>query len=158
MPQFDVSTFSSQLFWLVLVFGFLYIAVSKFIAPKAEIILTSRNRYLEDNISASEEYNYKAQTLRQTKEDRLTELNADAEEIRKEAMRVLESYFLGKKTALASSLQEKTNESLLDIQKYMDSFHVNEVKPCVDLAAFIIEKITDKPADLKLLEKIHGTK
>jgi len=158
MPQFDVSTFSSQLFWLVLVFGFLYIVVSKFIAPKAEIILTSRNRYLEDNIGASEEYNHTARALRQVKEDKLEELNADAEEIRKNAVEALEAYFLGKKADLAASLDKKTKESKKQIQKYVDSFHLSEAEPVIDLAAFIIEKITDKSADLKLLKKIHEAK
>jgi len=96
MPQFDVSSFGTQLFWLTLVFGVLYIAISRIIAPKAESIMINRNRYLEENITASENDYGKAESLRKEK--------------------------------------------------------------CIDLAAFIIEKITDKPADLKLLEKIYREK
>lgn len=158
MPQFDISTFSSQLFWLVLVFGFLYIVVSKFIAPKAQSILTSRHRYLEDNIDASEDYNHQARNLRQAKEDKLEELNADAEEIRRNAVEAMEAYFTEKKTGLAASLDKKTKEAEKEIRKYMESFHLSEGEHVSELAAFIIEKITDKPADLKLLKEIQEVK
>ena len=60
MPQFDVSSFSSQLFWLAIVFAILYFIVSKFIAPKAESILTARNRYIEDDINYAEVYKKEA--------------------------------------------------------------------------------------------------
>jgi F-type H+-transporting ATPase subunit b len=158
MPQFDVSTFSSQLFWLVLVFGFLYIVVSKVIAPKAEAILMSRNRYLEDNITASENYNDEARSLRQLKEEKIHELNVEAEEIRKTALDKMEAYFVKEREKVSLTLHKKTQESMLEIQKYVDSFHTKETQPSVDLASFIIEHITDRPADLKLLGKIHQKK
>ena len=158
MPQFDVSSFSSQLFWLTLVFGVLYIIVSKFIAPKAETILINRNRYLEENISASENDNNKAHSLRQQREEKLRELNIDIEKLQKDAIQALDAHFLDKNIHLTSALSQKTQEAFSEIQKYLSSFHKIEDKSCIDLAAFIIEKITDKPADLKLLEKIYGAK
>ena len=63
MPQFDISSFSSQLFWLAIVFAVLYFIVSRFIAPKAESILTARNRCMEENISYAEDYKKRAKTL-----------------------------------------------------------------------------------------------
>ena len=52
----------------------------------------------------------------------------------------------------------ETKESFLEFQKYLASFHEQENKSCVDLAAFIIERITDKPTDLELLQKIYRKK
>lgn len=158
MPQFDVSTFGAQLLWLFLIFGFLYIVVSKFIAPKAEEILTSRDRYFDDNIKASEDYNDKCQTLKLSKEEKLEELNADAEAIRKNSIEAMEAYFVTRKADLAESLRTKTEESTDEIKKYIESFYIEESKYCIPLASFIIEKITNKPADLKLLKKIHEAK
>jgi len=142
MPQFDVSSFGTQLFWLTLAFGILYIAISKLIVPKAESIIINRNRYLEENITASENDYGKIESLRKEKEMKLRKLNIEIEKLRKEA----------------TDSSRKTKESFLDVQKYLASFHKHENESCIDLAAFIIEKITNKPADLKMLEKIYREK
>jgi F-type H+-transporting ATPase subunit b len=75
MPQFDVSSFGTQLFWLTLAFGILYIVISKLIVPKAESIIINRNRYLEENITASENDYGKIEFLRKEKEIKLRKLN-----------------------------------------------------------------------------------
>lgn len=155
MPQFDVSSFSSQLFWLVVVFAFLYFLVSKFIAPKAESILTARNRCLEENIHHAEEYNNKAKLLDTSRLESLAEVNARVEDIQKQATEMLETHFNKQKDELAAILDRKRKKALSDINNYVDKFHSDEPESCISLAAFIIQKITDKPADLKLLEKIH---
>lgn len=158
MPQFDVSSFGTQLFWLTLAFGILYIVISKIIAPKAESIIINRNRYLEENITASENDYDKAESLRKEKEMKLREFNFEIEKFRKEGLDSLEAHFADRNAELDRVLSKKTKESFLDAQKYLTSFHKYENKSCIDLAAFIIEKITDKPADLELLEKIYREK
>ena len=158
MPQFDVSSFGTQLFWLTLAFGILYIVISKIIAPKAESIIINRNRYLEENITASERDSALAESLRKEKEMKLREFNLEIEKFRKEAIDSLDAHFANKDSELVESLSKKTKESFLEFQKYLASFHEQENKSCVDLAAFIIEKITDKPTDLELLQKIYRKK
>jgi len=158
MPQFDVSSFGTQLFWLTLAFGILYIVISKIIAPKAESIIINRNRYLEENITASERDSALAESLRKEKEMKLREFNLEIEKFRKEALDSLDAHFVNKDSELVESLSKKTKESFLEFQKYLASFHEQENKSCVDLAAFIIEKITDKPTDLELLQKSYRKK
>jgi len=158
MPQFDVSSFGTQLFWLTLAFGILYIAISKLIVPKAESIIINRNRYLEENITASENDYGKIEFLRKEKEIKLRKLNIEIEKLRKEAIDSLDANFASRTAELNEALSRKTKESFLDVQKYLASFHKHENESCIDLAAFIIEKITNKPADLKILEKIYREK
>jgi F-type H+-transporting ATPase subunit b len=158
MPQFDVSSFGTQLFWLTLAFGILYIAISKLIVPKAESIIINRNRYLEENITASENDYGKIEFLRKEKEIKLRKLNIEIEKLRKEAIDSLDANFASRTAELNEALSRKTKESFLDVQKYLASFHKHENESCIDLAVFIIEKITNKPADLKILEKIYREK
>ncbi len=156
MPQFDVASFSSQLFWLAVVFAFLYFLVSKFIAPKAESILTARNRCLEENIRYAEEYNDKVKLIDISRLERLAEVNTRIEDMQKQATEMLEAHFNKQKDELAAILDRKRQKALNEINSYVDRFHSDEPKSCISLAAFIIQKVTNKPADLKLLEKIHG--
>lgn len=156
MPQFDLSIITSQLFWLATVFSFLYIVVSKFIAPKAESILTARNRCLEENINYAEEFNDKVAMLNILKLERLAEANALAEDMRKQSIEILEANFDQQVKELQIALDKELEQAINDINAYVTKFHATDHEPRLKLAAFIIQKITNKPADIKLLEKIHG--
>ncbi len=155
MPQFDVSSFSSQLFWLAIVFALLYFIVSRFIAPKAEAILTARNRCLEDNINNANDYNDQAKTLDAARSTKLGEVNARVEDMQQQAIGALESHFQEQRDELKSALDTKKGKALAEINEYVDKFHIDEPESCISLAAFIIKKITNNPADIKLLKKIH---
>jgi len=158
MPQFDVSSFSSQLFWLVVVFGFLYVIVSKVIAPKAETILASRNRYVEENISVSRECEEMISALKEQKSLKLKELNLEIESLLSTSIASVDEIFTKKEQILSTDLSKMIADSAVEIQNYAQSFHLDESLCCVDLSSLIIEKITGKPADLKLLKKIHEAK
>ena len=111
MPQFDVTSFSSQLFWLATVFAFLYFLVSKFIAPKAESILTTRNRCLEENIRYADEYNTKIKSIETIRLERLKEINARVEDMQKQATEMLDIHFDTQKKELTARLRVKTRSS-----------------------------------------------
>jgi len=63
MPQFEFSTYYSQIFWLVVVFSFLYFVISKFVSPAAERIFTNRNNVLETDINEASEMTSVAEEL-----------------------------------------------------------------------------------------------
>ncbi len=48
MPQLDISTFPSQIFWLILCFAILCFAMASFLAPRIGDSLTSRQNKLND--------------------------------------------------------------------------------------------------------------
>lgn len=156
MPQFDVSSFSSQLFWLAIVFAILYFIVSKFIAPKAESILTARNRCIEDDINYAEVYKKEAKMLDMEKHEKLTEVNIRVEEMQQQAIKLLESHFTKQKEDISKTLDHKKEISSDEIAKYVNKFREGESDACLRLAAFIIEKITDKPTDIKRLREIYS--
>jgi F-type H+-transporting ATPase subunit b len=54
MPQFDPSTFSSQLFWLLICFVVLYWVISKFAIPRIGDILEQRERVVQDDLDRAE--------------------------------------------------------------------------------------------------------
>ena len=50
MPQLDPEFWISQIFWLVLTFGVLYIVLSKLILPKISANLELRKSQIQENI------------------------------------------------------------------------------------------------------------
>ena len=156
MPQFDVFSFSSQLFWLAIVFGFLYFLISRYIAPKAESIFSQRDSLLEENLNFAEEYNKRVQSIELQRESKLVEVNSYVENLYKQAFELMETDFANQKKALSIVLDKKKEKALLDVQHYIAGFHTNEPASCIKLAAFIIAKITNKNANMELLKEIHG--
>ena len=54
MPQLNPEFWFSQIFWLIITFGFLFIVLSKLILPKISANLETRKSEILDNISAAE--------------------------------------------------------------------------------------------------------
>jgi len=54
MPQLNPEFWISQVFWLTLTFGILYIVLSKFILPKISANLELRKSQIQENIEAAE--------------------------------------------------------------------------------------------------------
>ena len=53
MPQLNPEFWISQVFWLTLTFGTLYVVLSKLILPKISANLESRKSQISDNIEAA---------------------------------------------------------------------------------------------------------
>ena len=54
MPQLNPEFWASQIFWLILIFGSLYIMLSKLILPKISNNLEARKSQITENIEAAE--------------------------------------------------------------------------------------------------------
>ena len=54
MPQLDPEFWISQIFWLTLTFGALYVFLSKIILPKISTNLELRKSLIQENIEAAE--------------------------------------------------------------------------------------------------------
>ena len=54
MPQLDPEFWISQIFWLILTFGILFIVLSKFILPKISKSLETRKSQILENIETAE--------------------------------------------------------------------------------------------------------
>jgi len=54
MPQLNPEFWFSQIFWLIIAFGFLFIVLSKFILPKISENLEERKSQILENIGAAE--------------------------------------------------------------------------------------------------------
>ena len=55
MPQLEISTFPSQIFWLVVSFLILYIIMAKVIVPRISSVIKNRENEIKNNIHISEQ-------------------------------------------------------------------------------------------------------
>ncbi len=55
MPQLEITTYPSQIFWLVVSFLILYLLMSRVIIPKISSVIKSRESEIKNNIHISEQ-------------------------------------------------------------------------------------------------------
>jgi F-type H+-transporting ATPase subunit b len=61
LPQLDVATFPSQIFWLLLTFGVLYFLVSKSALPHIHEVVEKRRHRIERDLEQAERLSIEAQ-------------------------------------------------------------------------------------------------
>lgn len=68
MPQFDVSLYPGQIFWLFVCFSILYFCSSRFFLPRVEAIIKEREKRIQDVLTRSEQMNDEASRLKADRE------------------------------------------------------------------------------------------
>ena len=99
MPQLNPEFWISQIVWLVLTFGFLYIVLSKLILPKISDNLESRKSQILENIELAE-------TQREESEKKLKEFEKIILESKLEA----KNYFNEARQKILDDINNKRNE------------------------------------------------
>lgn len=77
MPQLDISNFSSQIFWFLLCFVFLYFYLNKIIIPRIDKIISNRKKIIEDDTNRSFALQQKIDKLKQESFDIRNSSNID---------------------------------------------------------------------------------
>lgn len=154
MPQFDIATYYSQIFWLIVTFGLLYIFVYKFITPKAEEIFNNRQTNIQDNITRADTLTQEVEKLNKYYNEEIEKTNTEIDRLKKEKIDSLESEFLIKKKNLEQDLKNSINQNIEDINLAAKQFRTNKSEAIIKLAVNIIEKIAGTKADMNLLQNI----
>ena len=95
MPQLEISTFPSQVFWLCVSFIVLYILLSNIIIPKISSVIKGRENEIKNNINNSEKLYMETEKI-----------NNEFEKIKKETEDQARS--------IINSLKESTNKKIAE--------------------------------------------
>ncbi len=119
MPQLDITTYSSQIFWFAICFAILYAFVSKIIAPRITEILKIRRTVIDqDNKEASD------------LDDKIVALETKTAELRKNATAKYQSV-VDLAVKEANSQREKTLNELKTSFENMTLKSRNEISEFV---------------------------
>ena len=84
MPQLNTEFWISQIFWLTLTFGILYIVLSKFILPKIGTNLEMRKSQIQENIEAADKQRKNCEAKLKEYEDIISKSKLEAKNIFKD--------------------------------------------------------------------------
>ena len=85
MPQLNPEFWISQIFWLTITFGILYVVLSKLILPKISANLESRKLQISDNIEAADRQRKESEKKLKEYEEIINESKIEAKNIFKVA-------------------------------------------------------------------------
>ena len=99
MPQLNPEFWISQIFWLTLTFGILYIVLSKLILPKISANLELRKSQIQENVEAAEKQRESSETKLKEYDSIILKSKLEAKNIFKDAReKVIKDINLKKET------------------------------------------------------------
>lgn len=146
-PPFQTENFAPQLFWLVLIFGFLYILMSRVALPRVGGIIENCEGKIAADLDASRDLQAKAQAAAAANDENLRLRREEAQAIGREAQQKIANETAAQRTRAESEAAEKIRAAETRIATAKTNALSNVEQIALDAAASIVEKLTGAPAD-----------
>jgi F-type H+-transporting ATPase subunit b len=156
MPQFNVKSFPSQIFWLVITFSLLYFVVSWVLLPRIRENIRLRKNKVSNNLERSEAIKNDIEKMVREYELKIQEAKDNVSSMIKKS--VLESTyeFNNQINTVKKQIKIKQKEVESNLTKYKNEIEENIIAGSASVAVQIINKIISKKIttdDLKPLFK-----
>ena len=144
MPQLDPSSFSSQVFWLVVVFSILFVLINSIFMPKIIKVHAERNKIINDNIDIAEKNNKVVEDLNSRIEDNISKAKVEAEKIFKVSHEKNMHFFNGEIKAQMKIFEDREKKILSEIAAKKNEVEKNLEDYCIAIADNIFKNILKK--------------
>jgi len=128
-PPFDPATFPSQLLWLAITFGALYLLMSRIALPRIDGILANRKGIIDADLAAADASRQKTDAAIAAYEAALAEAKAKAQGIANETREGIQADLAAKRSAVEADLSAKVSaaEARISATKAEALTHVDEI-------------------------------
>lgn len=119
MPQLDISTYATQIFWLLVSFISFWLIMDRIVIPRIAEKIEARKRKYDDFIRKADEINQKALDTLKQYEDKLAVAKAKASEQIAQSERMIKETIAAKEDEINQQLKQKMaeNEAVLNKEK-----------------------------------------
>ena len=156
LPQMDISTFPSQIFWLIVTFSILYVFMWKFVIPKLRITIEERRDKISNDINEAEKLKSEAEEILNKYKSKMTSSNQDAVKIIAEAKKQSDEYTEKVKRDNKSKVNAMIEESNIKIAEQEKKSKSEIEKATLETIKSISEKFIDKlPSDSDIIKKLN---
>jgi len=141
MPQLNSEFWISQIFWLTIVFGTLYVLLSNFILPKISNNLETRKSQIVENISAAEKQREESDQKIKDYENIINEAKIESKNIFNQTRKKILKDINIKKENLKKEIDEeikKAETEILDLQNKSPE-KINKI--AIETSADLIKQI-----------------
>ena len=141
MPQLNPEFWISQIFWLTLTFGILYVVLSKLILPKISSNLELRKSQVQENIEAAEKQRESSETKLKEYDDIIHKSKLEAKNIFKDAREKALKDINSKKEILDKQIDEEISnvEKEIEALKKGASEKINKI--AIETSSDLVKKL-----------------
>lgn len=143
MPQFDFTTYLSQLFWFAICFAILYSFVSYVILPRIKSILNTRSNLINTDNSIALEFENTTKSINDQAEKTIQMANSEyvlkIDEITKKAQANREKSL----EKLKNEIDIKVQNSRQEIKNFIENSQKNNANIINEIEKVIKNKITN---------------
>jgi len=141
MPQLNPEFWISQIFWLTLTFGILYIVLSKLILPKISANLELRKSQIQDNIEAADKQRENSESKLKEYDDIVLKSKLEANNIFKEAREKVLKDINNKKEILDKQIDEEIKKAEKEISLLRKSAPEKINKIAIDTSSELVKRL-----------------
>ena len=141
MPQLNPEFWVSQIFWLTLTFGILYVFLSKIILPKISANLESRKSEIQENIEAAENQRQKSESKLLEYNKMLSKSKLEAKNIFKNAREKAMKDINSKKEVLDNQINDEIKKAEQEIVLLKKTAPEKINKIAIDTSSELVQKL-----------------
>ena len=156
MPQLNPEFWISQIFWLTLIFGALYVLLAKFILPKISNNLETRKSQIVENIEAAEKQREDSDQKIKDYENIINEAKIEAKNIFKRAREKILKDINNKKESLEKEIDEEIKKAEAEILNLKNKSPEKINKIAIETSADLIKQIIGAEINKSNISAIVG--
>ena len=141
MPQLNPEFWISQIFWLTLTFGTLYIILSKLILPKISANLELRKSQIQENIEAAEKQRKESEIKLKEYDEIILKSRLKANDIFKDSREKVIKDINIKKEALDKQIDEEIKKVEKEIHQLKETSPEKINKIAIEISSDILKKL-----------------
>ncbi len=141
MPQLNPEFWISQIFWLILTFGTMYIVLSKFILPKISNNLESRKSQILENIEAAEKQREDSEAKLKEYDEIILKSKSEAKTLFNQTREKALKDIVAKKEVLDQQIDNEINKAEKEIEILRVSAPDKINKIAIETSSELLEKL-----------------
>ena len=141
MPQLNPEFWISQIFWLTLTFGILYIILSKLILPKISANLELRKSQIQENIEAADKQRESSEAKIKEYDEIILKSKLEAKNIFRKAREKVIKDINSKQNVLDKQIDEEIQKAEKEIQILKDNAPIKINKIAIETSSELLKKL-----------------
>ena len=150
MPQLDVATYPSLIFWLIVTFSFTFFVLKYYVTPKMSEILNDRKEKIDSDLFEAKQSREEAENSKTDQEKSILDAKEKAIIIVRDAVEKSKSQLLINE----SKAKEKLSKKLEDAEKNILNVKKDSLKIVNEIASDIAVIITHKISGIKISKNL----
>ena len=153
MPQLEITTYPSQIFWLVVSFLILYLIMSRIIIPRISSVIKNRESEIKNNIHIAEQMYKDTEIINNEYEETKKNIENEARGIINHLKETTNKKINNSTELLKKRLEQKLkkNEQEIINKKKKTLKEINKIS--LNLSEEILKKLSNENRELKTIIK-----